>query len=103
MRTAAARPAAPTRLVGSAGNVCRILDCFRSAESTLSLTAIAREVALRPSSVHRLLRTLVHHDYVAFDRTTRRYRLGPGIARLVEAYREPTLAELARPVLAQLR
>jgi DNA-binding IclR family transcriptional regulator len=95
--------ASPKRVVGSAVNVCRILDCFTAETSALNLTAIARAIGLRPSSAHRLLQTLVLHEYLAFDGSRRLYRLGSRVARLVSAYGEATLGEIARPMLERLR
>lgn len=93
----------PKRVVGSAANVCRVFDCFTAETPSLNLTAIARAIGLRPSSAHRLLQTLVLHDYLAFDGARRLYRLGRRVARLVAAYGETTLGEIARPVLERLR
>ncbi len=93
----------PKRIVGTAANVCRVFDCFTAQTPALNLTAIARAIGLRPSSAHRLLQTLVLHEYLGFDRTKRLYRLGPGAGRLVSAYGETTLGAIARPVLERLR
>jgi IclR family transcriptional regulator, acetate operon repressor len=93
----------PRRVVGSAANVCRIFDCFTAQTPALNLTALARAIGLRPSSAHRLLQTLVLHEYLSFDRAKRLYRLGPRVGRLVSAYGETTLGAIARPVLERLR
>jgi DNA-binding IclR family transcriptional regulator len=93
----------PQRTVGSASNVCRILDCFTAETPLLNLTAIARAIGLQPSSTHRLLQTLVLHGYLAFDPARRRYRLGERVGRLAAAYGESTLGEIVRPWLERLR
>src|SRR5258708_21707444 len=93
----------PRRVVGSAANVCRIFDCFTAQTPALNLTAVARAIGLRPSSAHRLLQTLVLHEYLGFDSAKRLYRLGPRVGRLVSAYGETTLGAIARPVLERLR
>jgi IclR family acetate operon transcriptional repressor len=98
-----AKVASPRRVVGSAVNVCRIFDCFTAQTPVLNLTAIARAIGLRPSGAHRLLQTLVLHEYLAFDPKQRLYRLGPRVGGLVAAYGETTLAEIARPQLERLR
>lgn len=49
-----------------------------SPRGELGLTGLARELGLHKSTVHRLLTTLIRHDYVAQDATTKRYRLGLG-------------------------
>jgi DNA-binding IclR family transcriptional regulator len=94
---------APRRVVGSAANVCRIFDCFTAQTPALNLTAVARAIGLRPSSAHRLLQTLVYHEYLGFDPAKRLYRLGPRVGSLVSAYGETTLGAIARPVLERLR
>jgi DNA-binding IclR family transcriptional regulator len=96
-------PPQAKRIVGSAVNVCRILDCFSAETPALNLTSIARAIGLRPSGAHRLLQTLVIHEYLAFDPKRRLYRLGGRVARLVSAYAEATLGEIARPYLERLR
>lgn len=93
----------PRRVVGTAVNVCRVLDCFSAQTPALNLTAVARAIGLRPSGTHRLLQTLVLHEYLAFDAPRRLYRLGPRVARLVSAYGETTLGAIARPALERLR
>jgi DNA-binding IclR family transcriptional regulator len=47
-----------------------------SPRGELGLSELARALALHKSTVHRLLATLIRHDYVAQDPVTRRYRLG---------------------------
>lgn len=49
-----------------------------SPRGELGLTELARDLGLHKSTVHRLLATLIRHDYVAQDPTTKRYRLGLG-------------------------
>src|SRR5262249_22076541 len=47
-----------------------------SKRGELGLSELARELGLHKSTVHRLVTTLMRHDYVAQDPITRRYRLG---------------------------
>jgi DNA-binding IclR family transcriptional regulator len=94
---------APQRTVRSAIHICRILDCFSAETPSLNLTAVAQAIGLRTSSTHRLLQTLVLHGYLSFDKPHRRYRLGERVGRLVAAYGESTLGEIARTALERLR
>jgi DNA-binding IclR family transcriptional regulator len=91
------------RLVGAAAHVCEILDCFSLEQPTRSLTEIAAVLGLQKSSVHRLLRTLVVHRYLAVDPGTRRYRLGERIASRARVYAAAmNVAMLVRPYLERL-
>jgi DNA-binding IclR family transcriptional regulator len=56
------------------------------------------------SSLHRTLQTLIGYELVVQEPQTRRYRLGPGILALADAYREQSpLVIIAQPVLDDLR
>ncbi len=96
------KAARPRRTIATAQHVCRILDAL-SQQRSATLTGIARSVALRPSSVHHLLKTLEQHEYVTFDANRRMYTLGAAIARLAGANPRETLSDLSRPLLAQVR
>jgi len=92
------------RPVGTAVHVCRIFDCFSARRRALNLTEISASLGLAKSSVHRLLRTLVAQEYLAFDPRTRRYRLGERVGGLAEVYgRQTSLATIARPFVERLR
>jgi DNA-binding IclR family transcriptional regulator len=47
-----------------------------SKRGELGLSELARQLGLHKSTVHRLLTTLMRHDYVTQDPVTKRYRLG---------------------------
>jgi IclR family KDG regulon transcriptional repressor len=95
---------ASMRPVGTAVHVCRIFDCFSARRRALNLTEISASLGLAKSSVHRLLRTLVAQEYLAFDPRTRRYRLGERVGGLAEVYgRQTSLATIARPFVERLR
>jgi IclR family transcriptional regulator, KDG regulon repressor len=59
-----------------ADRTIRILETFGVQDGALTLTDIAERMALPKSSVHRLLATLIQHQFVERDASTRRYRLG---------------------------
>jgi len=79
-----------------------VLAHLRDAPQTeLSLAEIANGVGLSKSTVHRLLATLVRHDYVAQDPATKRYRLG--LAFLSFGHRVVERLEVRRHALRVMR
>lgn len=66
------------------------------------VTAVAAATGLPKSTVVRILRALQREDAVEQDADDARYRLGPRVASLAANGREPSLAALARPHLADL-
>lgn len=94
----------PERIIKTAAHVCQIFDSFSSSRTSLSLTEIATSLGLRKSSVHRLLRTLVAHRYLANDSADRRYRLGQRLGNCARVYAmSSSVASLVRPYLENLR
>lgn len=90
-------------LVESADRVLRLLECFAPHERDVSLGEIAERVGLPKSSVHRLLVTLIAHNFVERDEGTRRYRLGIRLFELGSAaIHERGLHNAAHPVLEGL-
>lgn len=97
-------PGPATRTIGTALHVCQIFDCFAHDRQALRLSEITLAIGLQKSSVYRLLQTLVASEYLAFDRTDRRYRLGLRVARLADVFRaKATLGDVVRPVLRHVR
>lgn len=66
--------------VSSVDNALTLLAELRD-RSSLSVTEGAQLLGVAPSTAHRLLTTLLAHDFVAQEPSTRRYRTGP---RLLE-------------------
>ena len=62
-----------------------ILLLLRRSNVALSLTDIARELDVAPSSVHSGLNTLLEYDAVSID-GDKKYRLGPGLFYLGAAF-----------------
>lgn len=77
-----------------------LLETIAAAGGVCSLSKLARESGLPPSSIHRLVRTLVELGYLRQD-SSRQYLLGPRLIRLGEASSNLT-AVWAKPHLARL-
>jgi DNA-binding IclR family transcriptional regulator len=90
-------------MLESADRVLRVLELFGPGERHLSLSDIAERLNLPRSSVHRLLATLLAHEFIERDPATRRYRLG---IRLFEigstVIHERGLHAAAHPVVEEL-
>jgi IclR family transcriptional regulator, acetate operon repressor len=72
-------PAArPPGLIGAVDNVLRLLRLFEEQE-VLRVNQVAREMGLSRSTVHRMLTTLSHHQYVEKDEHSQGYRAGPAL------------------------
>jgi DNA-binding IclR family transcriptional regulator len=63
-------------MLESADRALRVLELFNGSQRSLSLSEIADRMSLPKSSVHRLLTTLLAHEFIERDPATRRYRLG---------------------------
>ncbi len=57
----------------------RMLEIFVSASGPMSLSRVAEEANVDPSTAHRLLRVLVQLGYVIRDPATRKYHAGPRV------------------------
>jgi IclR family acetate operon transcriptional repressor len=77
-----------------------LLELLADAPGEVTLTALSSASGLAPSTIHRLVGTLVARGYVR-RLPTRRYVLAPRLLHLAERASQ-TLATLARPHLAQL-
>jgi len=89
-------------LVGPIERVLRLLACFNVQHDGVSLTDLAQQVNLAPSTTSRLLKVLERYGYVRRG-TDRLYRLGPQIVQLgLVALREMSLYETAQPHLRLL-
>jgi DNA-binding IclR family transcriptional regulator len=72
-------------VIQSVDRAVRILTVLQGAR-TLSLGEIAAALALPPSTVHGIVRTLLAHGMVTQESDTGRYRLGPATLRLGNVY-----------------
>ncbi len=75
-----------------------------SSKGTAGITEIAKSLRSDKSRVVRVMKSLALRGYVTRDETSRRYRVGPKVAELCEAYRQNSRLEIvARPTLHRLR
>jgi IclR family transcriptional regulator, acetate operon repressor len=82
----------------------KILDCFVGTRGTLGVTELSKQTRLSKSTVHHFVTTLVETGLLASDGTSRRYRLGPKLAQLGNAFIQSTdLRDLAQRALTELR
>jgi IclR family transcriptional regulator, acetate operon repressor len=80
-----------------------ILDALAESDEGLTLTTLARKVALPPSSAHRLLTTLQRQRFVRFDRPTMAWQIGVQAFVVGNAFaRSRDVATLAKPYMRRL-
>src|SRR5579875_2885473 len=104
--TSRAGPGKPDRQAGlsTVRNAARLLKVFRSRETDLGVSELARRLNLGKSTVHRLLTTLAAEGLIEQDPRTGGYRLGIVMFELGEAVRvNLDLHAATGPVLAGLR
>jgi IclR family acetate operon transcriptional repressor len=91
------------RLVGSVQRAFAVLDALAEANSDLGTNELARRTGVNPSTVSRLLATLVAGGLVEHLPDSGRYRLGPRLVQLGNAVlARLDLREIARPHLHAL-
>jgi len=73
-----APPGRPSTLIGAADHVLRLLRLFEDHEM-IRVNQVARDMGLSRSTVHRMLATLSHHEFVEQDEYSRAYRPGPAL------------------------
>jgi len=72
---------APRYKLESVDLALRLLMLFER-RATTRVTTAARDLGIASSTAHRLLTTLAHRGFVAQDRVTKEYRLGPAVFEL---------------------
>jgi DNA-binding IclR family transcriptional regulator len=99
-------PLAPRRgrqYTQSVGRALAILQAFRPTRPALSLTDLARAVAIDKATVRRLLLTMQEHGFIEQDAATRQYTLGPAVLEIGAAVRlNRELREIVRPIMYEL-
>jgi DNA-binding IclR family transcriptional regulator len=102
MTPGADRPRAPDYVIGSVDRALRVLLMLR-VHREVTLTAVSRALDVAPSTAHRLLTTLVHHDFVRQDPATRAYLPGRALLEIgLGAVGSLDIRRLARPELEAL-
>lgn len=91
----------PRHLVESADHALTLLTMLRR-DGVVHVNSAAREMDLAPSTVHRLLQTLVFRGYAA-QRPDRSYALGPALPASTSDSRWLGLIERFRPTLHRVR
>jgi len=95
-------PRAPAYIVGSVDRALRIMLLLRD-EGSLTLTAVSRALDVAPSTAHRLLTTLLRHDFVRQDSATRAYLPGRALLEIgLAAVGSLDIRRVARPELEAL-
>ncbi len=80
-----------------------VLRLLGRSDTPLGLGAIARDVALNPSTCLYVLRALAEEELVAFDAATKRYTLEAGVLTLARGWlRQSAFAELVPASLDRL-
>jgi DNA-binding IclR family transcriptional regulator len=74
-------------MIQSIDRAIRILNLLQGARR-MTLTEIASQLDLPPSTVHGILKTLAVHGMVGQEATAGRYRLGPTVLRLGNVFLE---------------
>jgi DNA-binding IclR family transcriptional regulator len=73
-------------VIQSVGRAARILKALGSESSRLGVTELASRLGLAKATVYGLLRTLETHQLVEQDLETGKYRLGPALLQLGNAF-----------------
>lgn len=80
----------------------RILMAFGRHGPALGISALARDVDLKPSTVHRIVRALVFRGFLEQDEASELYRLGHSLAVLGQAALDDQGLTAARMILERL-
>lgn len=90
-------------LVPAVDRALRILDVFKNGQPEYGVSELGRALDLNKSTIHNILNTLVCHNLLEQNKTTHKYRLGPGLIELGYLARQRRdMREVARPILAEL-
>ena len=73
-------------MIQSVGRAARILKALGSESARLGVTELAERLGLAKATVYGLLRTLEAHQLVEQDLETGKYRLGPALLQLGNAF-----------------
>lgn len=89
---------------GSLDRALRILFAIAdSAGPDVGVSELSRSLDMPKAVVHRIMKTLSAHGFLAFDERTRRYQLGPGALTVgLAAVRNLDVPVVARPYLERM-
>ncbi len=88
--------------VKSADRVLTLLEYLADVKSA-SFGAIVNDLELPNSSAHQLLQTVLHRGFIAFEESTRSFRLGFRLWEIAQSYAmDGDLATLAQPLMDEL-
>jgi IclR family acetate operon transcriptional repressor len=88
----------------SVTNALRVMEALADADQPMAVTDLAQRLGLAASTTHRILATLSAEGIAVRVPALRRYRAGPGLARLARRslHDNVLLVEAARPILQRL-
>jgi DNA-binding IclR family transcriptional regulator len=90
-------------LIGAVDNVLRLLRLFQDDEM-IRVNQVARDMRLSRSTVHRMLATLSHHQFVEQDELSRAYRPGPALVDIgLAVVAKIDIRAISHAVLVDLR
>lgn len=82
----------------------RVLEALAERPGPIGVVELGTLLGEPAPSLHRTLQTLIEHRLAVQEAATKRYRLGPGVLGLADAYRaQNRLVTVAQPVLDALR
>ena len=85
-------------------NALRVMEALADAEDSIAVTEVAQRLGLAPSTAHRILATLAAEGMAVRVPSLRRYRAGPGLARLARRSLQDKvrLVDAGRPALGRM-
>jgi IclR family transcriptional regulator, acetate operon repressor len=93
----------PGGLIGAVDNVLRLIRLFEDHEM-IRVNQVARDMRLSRSTVHRMLATLSHHEFVEQDPYSRAYKPGPVLIDIgLSAVSKIDIITVSHSALVELR
>lgn len=103
-RRSAGKPLRIGSELRSVTNALRVMEALADADRPMAVTELGQRLGLAASTTHRILATLAAEGFAVRVPALRRYRAGPGLARLARRslLDNVRLTEVARPILRRL-
>lgn len=89
--SAATTGPAKGKLVGAVVSAGKVLRYLRASPAPVTVTQIARQLKLNPSTCFNILRTLTEDDFVRFDEASKAYTLSLGVVALAKGALEQSI------------